>query len=268
RETTFDEGYMGVEQPSSLSGESEQNSAHSSPTYYLYFLSSLSPADRLLFEVKYVQRFENRKGYFYIFQFLLNSNKIGNENLMEFLEKNKVLDEPLISSFILKKAKAAFLTGKKEQSEENLVSILQVLKNKPEEEKERFKSICHKTEVHVNRVFGDFKKDIKEKKELTALEKAFYFANKYLVLEEPIELWLRLNLDAKRDKHLATELAQVKLGDKDDFILEKHKSLRKKAILARTKTGKKEEKRISETIADIQNEINLKLNKSISWKTN
>ncbi|MFT4667698.1 MAG: hypothetical protein ACI9RM_002255 [Ulvibacter sp.] len=265
-EISFDEAYMSPEEESG--GREHSADKTELPLAYQYFLAALSPLNRLLFEVKYAQELENRNGYFYIFQFLLNTSSIGNDEITKTLQKEAILVEPMISTFLLDKAMSLFIAKHQVKIPGDLTSILKLLPRKNKTEKADFIRICHRTEVHLNRVFKNFKKEWKWFTDFSPLETALYFLNKYSDTEHHIEIWVRLNLDAINNSELRTDMNKMKLLDKHNLILKKHGSLRRKIILKRLSINKGEEQKIIQIIEDLQNEIDKKIKKTVIWKTN
>ncbi len=245
------------------------------PAFVRYFLSSFSPIDRMFYEVKYVQELKNRNGLFLVVQFLLNKTSTGNDPMTAALKKYDLLSEPKIPDFLLHKSLLTLTSNrnvrknKKQQLLEKgsgtLTDILQVLKHKNDKQKKDFNKVCHTRDIFVFREHNLFKQEEENCKELEYLEKTLYFMNRYLPIEDCIEVWLQLNLDAHSDQNLEEGLK--KAGLLNEHILPKYAGLRRKAIVKRIAIGVKKQKLIAETIREIQNDIDQKLKTQTQWKT-
>lgn len=235
------------------------------PIYYRYFLSAYAPIDRVLYDVKYGMGLVNRNGLFLVMQFLLNTVATGNKKMLQILKKQDAIYEPMIPEFLKQKALATYTNIPPDLSKGPLDSLLEGLKVKEEQSSIEFDKICHTREVYTSRKYREFNDKLRTCAPLNELEKAIYFINEYLPLEDFIELWQKLNLDAKEDETLAKALKDHQLSNKN--FLKKNRKLRRKTIMKRMEIGLKKEKQIAEIIKGIQNGIDEKLNTKTKWKT-
>lgn len=226
-----------------------------------YFLSSLSPVLRVIFETKYFQGLNGRNGLFQVAHFLLNAATIGDSQLSETLKSIDGLYEPLIPDFLTDKAKAVFTNQVSDRSE-SLKHLLEHLPTKRLSLKKAF----HAYDMKVFRSHNQFKEKLATIRELNILEQTFILINDYLKIEDLIEFWVQLNVDSLREPHLRKALDQADLLE--ERIQQKHRDWRSKAIIKNIKLGKKRIEAIQQNIENIQQNIAQQLNQNIHWKIN
>jgi len=261
RMLSFDGDYMGGQEMESQQKDTSNPNFDPNNFSYRYFISSLGPVLRMLFETKYMLGLNGKNGLFQVSHFLLNAAVAGHPMLSDTLKEVDDLYEPLIADFLIRKAKAAF-TNQVSDHSENIDHLLQNLPAKRIVLKKAF----HRYDMKIFRSLNQFKTKLANIKELSSLEQAFILINDYLKIEDSIEFWVQLNIDSQQHPGLQKELSNVQLAD--DRILKKHLHWRRKAIIKNISLKKNHIESITKTIQDLQYNINQQLNQNIHWKTN
>ncbi|MFT5166356.1 MAG: hypothetical protein ACI8P3_001587 [Saprospiraceae bacterium] len=259
KSVTFDDAYMGVQKE-----ELPPVETAASPLFltlqYQYFLSSLTAVQRILFETKYYQALYGKNGLFQVTHFLLNATAIGYPELSSLLKKQEGLYEPLISSFLVRQAKSVFTNEYTEKQE----TLRDLLGNLPAN-KDDLKQAFHAHDMKVSRSHSAFRNYLEEIQILNELEQSFVLINKYLEVENHLELWIQVNVNGQHYPPLKKELKS--LGLWDERIKKKHVQLGRKGIIKTFKSVKILEGN-EKQMRSIQDQINKKLVKTVSWKTN
>jgi hypothetical protein len=236
------------------------------PATYLYFLKSLSPLGRLYYEARIAHQLENKNGVNLVMFFLANALSMADDNIRATLRNEEALHEPIIPRHLLNEALTTFTANTAKADGQRLSEILFSLKKNKLHQQSAFKTTCQRIRVEVYRAHSSFRRLANKCHLLSELESLIVISNHYLPIDDPFELWLHLNLEARDNTTLTKELRQHQLLHAD--FLKFRNGLRRKALTKRIYISKQFEQDIIGRFRNIQNDIETKLNESIEWEIN